>query len=381
MASWYSKWFGKWFSGWFYKTPTPPVPPQPPTPPAGSIQSRAPVDSPSILSGVRAAEEEEKKRDEDAPIECVEYEDGIEGITKANEIGCTFSPPPPPPPVNRCGHKYPRKIKVSWAPVGNRGAAVELPDVLFSYFGKWPALEGTPYHYSRVVGNSPTHSVSFVEFTVDPFAERIIEANRNQQFTMFQGFNFPFDMYNLDAVKLGPNILVTTTFKKYGWVPDPPPASGQPLIIQIRPPDCQTEATQQLEFTTVTTASLQFGCQYLTGTFGSPGPIGMVGARFFIKFSLYRYLALITPLNDTMLPVRAAIGGGAIPAANFSQQVHPQIGWPGVGSLDATASYIEFQTPEVTVAGSVFQLEPPPLSYSSLPTDVTFQFSDWVELP
>ena len=248
MASWYSKWFGKWFSGWFYKTPTPPTPPQPPTPPAGSIQSRAPLEAPSLLSGVRAAEEEEKKRSEDEPIECVEYEDGIDGIKKADEVGCIPGAPPPPDPpypYPRCRYVFPRKIRVVWSQSGSGLAVVPGEDII-GYVVTSSNPGGEAYiAYSTTVEHSGDYSEPVLEFSINEYVEDIvIGTNSHTLYSPWWGSSQPglpggtspinlndptrmarltaFDLYSLDEMKKGKVYNTETTRRAYCYLPSGP---------------------------------------------------------------------------------------------------------------------------------------------------------------
>jgi len=386
MASWYPKWFNSWFKNWFSKSgPTTPVEP-PITPTSPPIAPRAPADSPSLLSGVRDAVDREFKLSKDAPPICVEFDDPLEDIPKITkpELGCT--PVTGGPPQDTCGNKYPRKITVSWEPVGNGVAAIEYPDWLFSFFNKWPPLEGTPYWSSRVVGNEATHAISSLNFIADPFAEQMIQGAVDAGITLslaFSGAYLPPDLYTLEAVKLGPDVHVTTTYKKYGWVPDP--IGSGPITFVQRPPDCQGSETQTVSFTTVTTGHLSMSCRQLTGNIFNGEPSGVRGSRFFIKFTLKRYLVLTSVVDENTNGLNAfllidqipAIGGGSVNA------IPEGIGWPGGGTMTAQAEYIEYNTPSVTVVGQIFN--PPPISnpnFNSPPLlpNVTFSMSDWVEI-
>ncbi len=382
MAKWYPKWFGDFFKGWFSTSSSQVEPPTPPSvPPTTPITSRAAIESPSIASGMRAGR---ASSGEDSQEPCFEFEPGIdvENIEKTI-VGCQQTAPPQPA-IPKCGTKYPRKITASWSAVGNKTAALEYPDRLFTYFDKWPPLEGTPWFSSRIVGNDPTQSISSLTFNANPFAESLIEGSKQYPDLFYSGDGFPQDLYTLEAVKLGPDISVTSTMKKYGWFPDPLPPPGAPIVILQRPPDCQGSETDTIEFTTITTGHLSFHCKRLTGNIWNGEPAGVIENRYYIKFYLSRYLAVKSPINPNSNGFNAfvyvdtynAVGGGAISRAPDG------IGWPGCGVMYGEAPDIPHKAASVTVQGYI--LQPPsttfPFGQPGLAVEITFTMSDWVEI-
>lgn len=243
MAAWYPKWFEGWFQGWFQKKSTTTTPTTPGTP-STPITSRAAVESPSILSGIRESIEKEFKLNKDEEPICVEFEDvdEIPKITKP-ELGCKpgVGVPDPPYPYPRCRFVFPRKIKVIWGQGGNGKAVAANPDKIsiagYAGPGQW---ENPIYFtaYSTTVNDSGDYSEPMLEFTIDEYVEDIvIGTNSHTTYSSWWGNSQPglpggttpinyddplrmarflaMDLYVLDEMKKGKLYHTETTRRAY----------------------------------------------------------------------------------------------------------------------------------------------------------------------
>lgn len=386
MASWYSKWFGKWFSGWFYKTPAPPVPPQPPTPPAGTIQSRAPLDSPSILSGIRSGDIElDLKLSKDAPIECVEFEEGADVPTIAKlEPGClpsTQPPPPPPYPYPRCQGIFPRKIRVVWGQSGSGKAVAAAPDKTATiYTGPGPWDNPVTYtSHATTVADSGDYSEPALEFTINDLVESMILTRLGH--TLYSPWwgaaqpplpggtwgplnpypNVPtpripqftaLDLYTLDALKKGKVYNTTTTRTGYCILP-----SGLPGTIG--PFQGPETSVSTIDYQEVTVGHVVALCLPVLDNEVNSLPI----LRLVFHLSRHVYTSNLSSPPEDVFPINGSIYTGMSPYGAAIQLVS------GYGNYSINIASYPYD--DGSYGGSVYSLKWPGCGATSVVVDVT----------